>query len=247
MSRCINDPLHHLRPRSIWRRPLLLASSTGSIRLSFILWNRRLVVFRKCPEDTIVVRGTRQLSGIKGASTGHCDRSRARENRPVRSADSPEPPTFFHALVARGRSPTNAKFIFDLDRGTAAMANERSWLSIMRSGTVSGSIIVRVAREWMFWVFVNAPSDTFECCSPGPLYIFLLDSLLTAPSPSSSSHATVSFALAFALRILFLFLNSTDSRRVAENAKRSFTVRGWNEVVISTESIYYHLSPPLLV
>ena len=43
---------------------------------------------------------------------------------------------------------------------------------------VSGSIIVRAAREWMFWVFVNAPSDTFECCSLDPLYIFLLDSLL---------------------------------------------------------------------
>lgn len=98
-------------------------------------------------------------------------------------------------------------------------------------GTVSGSVIVRAAREWMFWVFVNAPSDTFECCSLDPLYIFLLDSRLTLHP--LRALVPLSFSpLALARWVLFLFLNSTDPRRVAENAKRSFTVRDWNELVI---------------
>jgi len=171
----------------------------------------------------------------------------ARENRPIRSADSLDPPTFFHALVARGRSPTNAKFIFDLDQGTTTMATSAPDSPLYGPVWSVGPSLSALLENGCFgfsWMRRVTPSSAV----PWTLstYFFLIPCSSLTPF-SSSSYTTVSFALALALRILFLFLNSTDSRRVAENAKRSFTVRDWNELVILAESIYYHLSPPLLV
>jgi len=102
-------------------------------------------------------------------------------------------------------------------------------------GPVSGSvIIVRAAREWMFWVFVNTPSDTFECYSSDLPYIFLSDTLpFLALLYSPLSLSFLPRALVPRTGILFLSLNSTVSRRVAKDSKWSFIVRGWNELVVS--------------
>lgn len=114
----------------------------------------------------------------ESVSRVHCDRSRARK-----SAD-PKVRTRRVLPLSFTRRPHAADLLRTRNLSSIWIEGPRPWCTpdspLCGPAPVSGSVIVRAAREWMFWVFVNAPSDTFECCSSDPFYIFLPDYLLSS-------------------------------------------------------------------
>jgi len=154
-----------------------LSSSSRAAPVPFVRRLSHKIGARSPLENTPSNCHTRNATiiGIKGASVGHCDRSRARKSVGPKCGLAGS--SHFLSRVGRAWSISYKCEIY-LRSGSRDHSHGAPDSPLYGPGTVSGSIIVRAAREWMFWVFVNAPSDTFECCSPDSPRIFLLDSFL---------------------------------------------------------------------